>query len=80
MGVIFQTKLSHVLILNEDISILNCISLRCILWYMIDKTSSFVQLMAWYLTGNKPLPELVFTKMSEEAPQPIPSPTLTCQF
>ena len=34
-------------------------------WGSADNMSAFVQMMAWRLTGDKPLPEPMLTKMSE---------------
>ena len=42
---------------NENFRIANKISLRYIPQGLIDNESALVQIMAWCLTGNKPLPE-----------------------
>ena len=48
---------------NENIFISSKISLKCVPYDLMDSKSTLVQVMACCLTGNKPLPESMLTKM-----------------
>ena len=48
---------------NENFWVLSKTSLKFVPKDPIDNLSALVQVMAWRLAGNKPLPELMLTKM-----------------
>ena len=50
--------------LNENIRISVRISLKFVPKDPIDNKSPLVQVMAWRRTGDKPLPELMFTQVT----------------
>ena len=54
------------IILKENVCILIKIPLKFIHKDLIDDKSSLVQVMAWHLTGAKPLPESVMTQFTNE--------------
>ena len=51
--------------MNENVWILNNMSLKCIPWDLIRNMSAFVQVMAWPLTGTTPLPEPMMTLVTD---------------
>ena len=61
MAAILATDIFKRIFLNENIIILIQISLKCIPKGLIDNMSALVHLMAWHLTGDKPLPEAMMT-------------------
>ena len=50
---------------NENIWILNKISRKYVLEGSSDNNSSLNQVMAWFRTGDKPLPESMMTQLSD---------------
>ena len=59
MATISQTLFPKCIILNEHFWISIEITFRCIPWYLVDKISSIVQIMAWRHIGDRPLSELM---------------------
>ena len=57
----FADDISKCIFLNENLWILNEISLKCVSCGLIDNKATLVQIMAWYRTGNKPLSEAMLT-------------------
>ena len=53
------------MILKENLCILIQISLQFVPKGVVNNGSALVQVMAWYFTGNKPLPEPMLTEMSD---------------
>ena len=51
--------------LNKNACVMIKISLKFIPKGSIDSKSALVQVMAWYLAGTKPLPELMLTKLHD---------------
>ena len=51
--------------LNENIWILNDISLKYVPWSPIDNMSAWVQIMAWRRPGDKPLSEPMLTQLTD---------------
>ena len=50
--------------LNENDRVSIKISCKFVLMSPIDNTPALVQVMAWRCTGDKPLPELMFTQFA----------------
>ena len=61
MAAILADDISKSIFLNENIIILIQISPKCVHKGPIDNMSALVQVMAWRLTGDKPLPEAIMT-------------------
>ena len=51
--------------LNENIGTLNDISLKLVLYGLIENMSALVQIMAWFRTGDKPLFDPMMTQFAE---------------
>ena len=51
--------------MNENICILIQISLKFVPKGLIDKKAALVQVMAWHLTGDKPLSEPMLTQFTD---------------
>ena len=51
--------------LNENVGVMIQIWLKFVPGCPIDNKSALVQVMAWCLTGTKPLPELMLTKLHD---------------
>ena len=59
----FADGISQRIYFNENFWVLFKTSLKFVPKDPIDNLSALVQVMAWRLEGNKPLPELMLTKM-----------------
>ena len=57
----FEDDIFKCIFLNTNFSILNQISLKFVREIPVDDKSALIQLMAWRLTGDKPLPEPMMT-------------------
>ena len=55
---------------NENIWILNKISLKYVPWGLIDNMSALVQIMAWCHPGGKPLSEPMLTQLTDTYVEP----------
>ena len=64
MAAISQTTFSKVFFMNEKSSSSILISLKFVPESSIKNKSALVQVMAWHLTGDKPLPEPLLTSFT----------------
>ena len=64
----FADEISKCIFLKENHCILIHISIKCILRGTINSKSSLVRLMAWRLTGDKPLHEPMMTQVTDAYP------------
>ena len=69
MADILQMTFQHISF-TEKFCILIEVSLKFVLWVLIENKSVMVQVMAWHQTGDKPLPEPMFTKFSGHMASP----------
>ena len=51
--------------MNEEFCILIKISLKFVAKFSIDNKSALVQLITWYQTGDKPLPEAMLIQFTD---------------
>ena len=63
MAAILQMTTLNAFLLNENISILNIISLKYVSEGPIDDMSALVQAIAWLPFSTKPLPESMLTNI-----------------
>ena len=57
----FEDDIFKCIFLNTNFSILSQISLKFVSEIPVDDKSALIQVMAWRLTGDKPLPEPMMT-------------------
>ena len=63
-----MAAISHIfncILMNEKFCILFQISLKFVAKGLIDNMPALVQVMAWHLTGDKPLPEPMMTQFTD---------------
>ena len=65
MAAFLADDIFRCIFLNENDNIVIQISLKFVPKGPIDNISALVQVMAWCLTGTKPLPETMLTKISD---------------
>ena len=61
-----RTTFSQGFFLNENFGISIRILLKFVPTYPTNNKSVLVQVMPWYLTGNKPLPEPMLTQFTSQ--------------
>ena len=62
MAAILADDIFHFIFLDENVWIPIQISLKCVLMSPIGNKPALVQVMAWRLTGDKPLPGPMMTQ------------------
>ena len=65
MAAILANNIFKCIFLNENCIILIQISLKFVPRSPIDNKPALVQVMAWHLIGNKPLPEPMIAQFTE---------------